>query len=150
GRIRTIQWYGKQRELCDAYPFQVIHCFPVRDPQSLRDITSYVELCRSLGQTPPAVLVDAAVPGQHGGTGQTLPWSLLADFRPGVPLILAGGLTPDNVAEAIRIVRPYGVDVASGVEAAPGRKDAEKMRRFIANAREASAKYRPSYSPWAS
>jgi phosphoribosylanthranilate isomerase len=147
GRMRTIQWYGRQRELCDAYPFQVIHCFPVRDQQSLLDIVRYVEMCRSLGQLPAAVLVDASIPGQHGGTGRTLPWALLSEFRPGVPLILAGGLTPDNVAEAIRIVRPYGVDVASGVETVPGHKDPEKMRRFIAAAREASAKYRPSYGP---
>ena len=75
------------------------------------------------------------MPGQFGGTGHTAPWQELAGFDPGVPLILAGGLTADNVAEAIRIVKPYAVDVASGVEAAPGRKDIEKMRRFIDNAR---------------
>ncbi len=74
--------------------------------------------------------------GLHGGTGRTAPWDLLETFRPGVPLILAGGLTPDNVAEAVRRVRPDVVDVASGVETSPGRKDADKMRRFIDNARE--------------
>jgi phosphoribosylanthranilate isomerase len=84
---------------------------------------------------PAAVLVDAYVEGQLGGTGRAAPWELLADFRPGVPLILAGGLTPDNVADAIRVVRPYGVDVASGVESAPGRKDPDKVRRFVENAR---------------
>jgi phosphoribosylanthranilate isomerase len=83
-------------------------------------------------------LLDGHAPGQHGGTGQTAPWQLLASYQPGVPVLLAGGLTPDNVVEAVRIVRPYGVDVASGVESAPGRKDHEKMRRFIANAREAA------------
>jgi phosphoribosylanthranilate isomerase len=86
---------------------------------------------------PEAILVDAHVPGQLGGTGKTAPWQLLADFQPEVPLILAGGLTPENVAEAVRIVRPYGVDVASGVEKSPGRKDPDKMKRFIDNAREA-------------
>ncbi len=88
-----------------------------------------------------AILIDAKVSGQHGGTGQPVPWHLLADWQMPYPLILAGGLKPDNVAEAIRIVRPYGVDVASGVESAPGVKDAEKMKRFIGNAREAAAKY---------
>jgi phosphoribosylanthranilate isomerase len=87
----------------------------------------------------PAVLVDARVPGKHGGTGQTVPWQLLAGFDAGVPLILAGGLKPENIAEAIRVVRPYAVDVASGVESAPGVKDEEKLRRFIDNARAAAA-----------
>ena len=87
---------------------------------------------------PEAILVDARVPGQIGGTGKTAPWELLADFQPEVPLILAGGLTPENVAQAVRIVRPYGVDVASGVEKSPGRKDPDKMKRFINNAREAA------------
>ena len=106
----------------------------------LQGIARYLDRCRSLELLPAAVLVDAHVSGQYGGTGQTLPWDLLADFRPGVPLILAGGLTPENVAEAVRLVRPYAVDVASGVELSPGRKDAEKMRRFIGSAREAAAK----------
>jgi len=88
---------------------------------------------------PEAILVDAHVPGQFGGTGKTAPWELLADFHPEVPLILAGGLTPENVAEAIRIIRPYAVDVASGVESSPGRKDPEKLKQFIGNAREAAA-----------
>jgi phosphoribosylanthranilate isomerase len=137
-RIRTIQWHGERRELCDAYPFQFIPAFPVRDRQSLVTITRYLDMARGLNCLPAAVLVDAHVPGQYGGTGQVAPWELLADFRPGVPVILAGGLTPDNVAEAVRIVRPYGVDVASGVEARPGVKDVEKLRRFIANARAAA------------
>ena len=139
GSIRTVQWHGDQHELCDAFPFQYIPAFPVRDSGCLERILSYLHLCRGMGKLPAAVLVDAHVPGQYGGTGQTAPWELLADFRPGVPLILAGGLTPNNVAEAVRSVRPYGVDVASGVEASPGHKDSEKMYRFIQNAREASA-----------
>jgi phosphoribosylanthranilate isomerase len=89
---------------------------------------------------PCAVLVDAGRPGHYGGTGETLPWLDLADHKKWLgdtPLILAGGLTPDNVAEAIRIVRPHGVDVASGVESAPGKKDPHKVRDFIAAARAA-------------
>jgi phosphoribosylanthranilate isomerase len=140
GCVRSFQWHGTPRELCDAYPFRMIVAFPVRDRDSLADVTRYLDAARAAGKAPAAVLVDAHVPGQHGGTGRRAPWHLLADFRPPEPLILAGGLTPDNVAEAVRLVRPYGVDVASGVESAPGRKDPEKMRRFIANAHEAAAR----------
>jgi phosphoribosylanthranilate isomerase len=140
GGIRTFQWHGRQPELCDAFPFQMIVAFAVRDQDSLREITRYLETAKGLGKAPAAVLVDAHVPGLHGGTGQKAPWHLLADLHPPVPLILAGGLTPENVAEAIRIVRPYAVDVASGVESAPGKKDPEKMQRFIENAREAAVR----------
>jgi phosphoribosylanthranilate isomerase len=139
-RINIIQWHGQNRELSDCSPYHLIAAFPVRDASSLQVIQRYLEMCRGLGRMPAALLLDGHAPGQHGGTGQTAPWHLLESYRPSIPIILAGGLTPDNVAEAVRIVRPYGVDVASGVESAPGRKDAEKVRRFIANAREAAAR----------
>lgn len=86
------------------------------------------------------VLLDAYVPGVEGGTGQTFDWSLADTARAfGRPIIVAGGLHPGNVAEAIRRVAPWGVDVSSGVESAPGRKDADAVRRFLAAAREAAA-----------
>jgi phosphoribosylanthranilate isomerase len=138
GGIRTLQWYGDNRELGDTFPYKMIAAFPVGDMKGLTAITRYLDLCKGMGHLPAAVLIDAHVPGKHGGTGQTVPWKLLAAFRPPVPLILAGGLTADNVAEAIRVVRPYAVDVASGVEHSPSQKHPEKMRRFIANAREAA------------
>lgn len=131
GGIRTFQWHGAARELCDAWPFRMVVAFPLRDRASLAEMTRYLDTAVRLGKAPAAVLVDAHVPGMHGGTGQTAPWELLTDYRPPVPLILAGGLTPDNVAEAIRRVRPYAVDVASGVERAPGQKEPEKLKRFI-------------------
>jgi phosphoribosylanthranilate isomerase len=140
GRVRTFQWHGDNRELSDAFPFRMISAFAVRDQQSLTDINRYLDVCQGMGRLPAAVLLDAQVPGEYGGTGRTAPWHLLADFRPPVPVILAGGLTPDNVAAAVRLVKPYAVDVASGVEKSPGQKDPEKIRRFIANAREAAAK----------
>jgi phosphoribosylanthranilate isomerase len=138
--LRGIQYHGDHRDFDDPFPFCFIAAFRVRDRQSLADIDTYLEMCRTSGRLPGAILVDAYVDGLHGGTGQVAPWDLLADYRPGVPLILAGGLTPENVAEAIRIVRPDSVDVASGVEASPGRKDPDKVRRFAANAREAAAR----------
>ena len=142
GRIRTIQWHGSNRELSDAFPYQLIAAFSVRDKQSLVEVQRYLDTCRGLGQQPAAVLLDGYSAGQHGGTGQRAPWDLLAGFRPDVPVILAGGLTPENVAEAVRIVQPYGVDVASGVEHSVGHKDPEKVRRFLDNARNAAAKLR--------
>jgi phosphoribosylanthranilate isomerase len=77
-------------------------------------------------------LLDANVPGMVGGTGQTWDWGLLAGRRAKTPFLLSGGLTPDNVAEAIATVRPWGVDVASGTEASPGVKDPEKLEAFFA------------------
>jgi phosphoribosylanthranilate isomerase len=87
------------------------------------------------------VLIDAAVAGEYGGTGARLDLELAArtvQHCHGLCLTLAGGLDPDNVAEAIRRVRPYAVDVASGVESAPGRKDVSKMRAFVQAVAEAS------------
>jgi phosphoribosylanthranilate isomerase len=140
-RIRTIQWHGKHPEPSAVYPFQLIAAFPVREDEDIACITGYLAQCRELGRLPDAILVDAHAPGLYGGTGRTAPWELLVEFRPGIPVILAGGLTPENVAEAIHRVRPFAVDVASGVEQSPVRKDPEKLRRFIGNAREAASKW---------
>lgn len=79
----------------------------------------------------PALLVDAAVKGVYGGSGVTADWSAAAELAKKYPLLLAGGLTPENVADAVRQVKPWGVDVASGVESAPGEKDAGKMKAFV-------------------
>ena len=75
-------------------------------------------------------MVDAHVEGFYGGTGQTVDWALLAERGSDVPLVLSGGLTPENVAEAIARVHPFAVDVASGTEAAPGQKDPAKLAAF--------------------
>jgi phosphoribosylanthranilate isomerase len=79
----------------------------------------------------PALLIDAAVRGVYGGSGVTADWSAAAELAKQYPLLLAGGLTPENVADAVRQVQPWGVDVASGVESAPGVKDAAKMIQFV-------------------
>jgi phosphoribosylanthranilate isomerase len=88
-----------------------------------------------MGRSPDAVLVDAQVPGQAGGTARLVAEHVLAEIPPLPRLILAGGLTPENVAERIARARPWMVDVASGVESSPGRKDPAKVAAFIRAAR---------------
>jgi len=82
-------------------------------------------------QKAPAFLLDASVKGVYGGSGVTADWSMAKALANHHPLLLAGGLTPENVADAVQQVRPWGVDVASGVESEPGRKDAAKMAAFV-------------------
>ena|SRR5688572_18529207 len=86
----------------------------------------------------PALLVDAAVKGAYGGTGVTADWSAAAELANQYSMLLAGGLTPDNVADAVRQVNPWGVDVASGVESSPGQKDPSKMKAFVQAVRSAA------------
>ena len=84
------------------------------------------------------VLLDSGGAGEFGGSGRTFPWEIARDFvraNPHLRVILAGGLTPENVAEAVAAVRPFGVDVTSGIESSPGRKNHGRMRDFIAAAR---------------
>jgi phosphoribosylanthranilate isomerase len=103
---------------------------PARIEASIRQLTAAVAAFQGVAE---AFLLDAEVAGQEGGTGQTFPWAVAAGLRQaGVPVIVAGGLTPQNVGAAIRQVRPAAVDVSSGVEREPGRKDPEKLRQFMA------------------
>jgi phosphoribosylanthranilate isomerase len=94
------------------------------------------DAARFARSTSPALLVDAYRPGEYGGTGHTGDWELARTLAAQYPILLAGGLTPDNVAAAVAQVRPWGVDVASGVESSPGKKDAGKMAAFVQAARE--------------
>ena len=98
-----------------------------------KNITGYTR------SVPPALLVDAAVQSVYGGSGAVADWSAAAELSKRVPLLLAGGLTPENVNAAVRQVEPWGVDVASGVEASPGVKDAKKMAAFVAAVRAADS-----------
>ncbi|HEY2911468.1 MAG TPA: phosphoribosylanthranilate isomerase [Gemmataceae bacterium] len=138
--LRGLQTYDDSPPADDAFPFAHIPAFRINDAAGLDRIRSYVAAAKLNHRAPAAILVDSLVAGQMGGTGHVAPWELLAGFDAGVPLILAGGLTPDNVAEAIERVRPWGVDVASGVEASPGRKDPRKVERFIAAVRSTAAR----------
>jgi phosphoribosylanthranilate isomerase len=135
--LRGVQTYDDQPPAEDPFPFAHVPAFRVKDAAGLEHVRKFVGESTALGRRPAAVLIDSHVEGQMGGTGHAAPWQLLVGFDPGVPVILAGGLTPENVAEAISLVRPWGVDVASGVESAPGRKDFEKVARFVKIARTA-------------
>jgi len=135
--LRGVQTYDDRPPDEDTFPFAHVPAFRVKDESGLEHVRRFVEAATTLGRPPAAVLIDSHVEGAMGGTGHRAPWHLLEGFNPGVPLILAGGLTPDNVADAIALVRPWGVDVASGVESAPGVKDADKVARFVKNVRDA-------------
>lgn len=106
--------------------------------------TTYAEFEQEVERYPkrtmaPCWMIDTFRPGQYGGTGQTVDWALARRIAETVPVLLAGGLTSTNVAEAIQRIHPWGVDVASGVEAEPGVKDPEKVRAFIQAVRECAA-----------
>lgn len=138
--LRGVQTYDDRIPPEDPFPFAHIPAFRVKDADGLLHVRRFVEAARQRGHAPAAVLVDSHVEGLMGGTGHKAPWELLRGFDPGVPLILAGGLTPDNVAEAISVVRPWGVDVASGVESSPGRKNSDLVARFVQNVRESASR----------
>jgi phosphoribosylanthranilate isomerase len=116
----------------------IIKAFRCKE-STLDSVRAFLDLCPE-SSYPTAVLLDAHAPGNYGGTGQVLDWAGLARERNkllGLPLILAGGLTALNVAEAIRLARPDAVDTASGVESAPGKKDPVQVRAFVAAAKAA-------------
>ena len=140
--LATIQLHGDESpEFLARLPqFRVIRAYRI-GPEGLDGVAADLERCAALGVRPAACLIDARVPGTYGGTGRTAPWDVLAvGWRGGAwpPLLLAGGLTPDNVAEAIASTHPWGVDVASGVESAPGVKDLARVAWFVQAARGAS------------
>lgn len=130
--LNLVQFHGDEPpEFCTQFGLMSMKAFRVRDEESLKALTAYPT---------DAWLLDAFTPGQLGGTGERFDWDLaVAAGQFGRPIFLAGGLTPENVAGAVRRVRPFGVDVSSGVEFAPGRKDAAKVHAFIAAAKAASA-----------
>jgi phosphoribosylanthranilate isomerase len=128
--LDTLQFHGEEPPaFCRQFGLKVIKAFRVRDAASLKFAEAYAS---------EAWLLDSFVEGQLGGTGARFNWDLAAEIsRKGQRIFLAGGLTPDNVAEAVRQVRPYAVDVSSGVESALGKKDEGKVRAFIEAAKSA-------------
>ncbi|MBI1300947.1 MAG: phosphoribosylanthranilate isomerase [Alphaproteobacteria bacterium] len=127
-QLDMIQLHGDEppirvQHLKDRFLMPIIKAIPVRDGTD-------IEKARDYGAAD-WILFDTKVDGQHGGTGQSFDWSLLRDKSFEKPWMLSGGLTPDNVAEAIGIASPDAVDVSSGVEAGRGEKDPAKIKAFL-------------------
>lgn len=123
-RIEVLQFHGTEpAEFCSSFGRPYIKAVPMGGRVDL------AEYARRHAEAA-ALLLDSHIAGQNGGTGASFDWSAVVKPE-GPPLILAGGLRPENVAGAIRLVRPHGVDVSSGVERAPGIKDRDKMAAFV-------------------
>ena len=122
--LNLLQFHGSEPpEYCSQFGLMNMKAFRMRDAGTLKEMAKY--------QTN-AWLLDAYSPEKPGGTGEQFNWDLALEAQAwGRPIFLAGGLTPENVAEAVQRARPYAVDVSSGVEAAPGKKDHAKVRAFI-------------------
>lgn len=118
----------------------VLRAFRCRSPD-LAEVKAYLQACQELAALPQAILLDSYEPGTYGGTGQPADWQAIGqrDGLFGLPVVLAGGLTHENVAEAIRTAQPDAVDVSSGVESSPGKKDHAKVWSFVAAAKKAFA-----------
>jgi phosphoribosylanthranilate isomerase len=125
--LTAVQLHGDEPpEACSGYGVPVIKALRVRGPEDVERARTYV----GAGDVA-ALLLDGAAPG-YGGGGVGFDWSLVARLADaGVPVLVAGGLNPANVQEAVRATRPYGVDVASGVEVSPGIKNADAVRAFV-------------------
>jgi len=130
--LQALQFHGDESpEFCQRFGGRVIKAFQVKDKESLKNMAHY-----HVG----AFLLDSYRDGVRGGTGVTFDWHLAVVAKTFGKVILAGGLTPENVAEAVKLVQPYGVDVAGGVEKEKenGIKDHAKIKKFIAEVRRAA------------
>ena len=121
-----VQLHGQESpDYCRGLGLKVIKAFRIKDDNSLRELAPYRDAVQAL-------LLDTYKPGQVGGTGEIFDWHLAREAQKYGRIILAGGLTAANVAQAIAIAAPAAVDAASGTEAVPGKKDPEKLRAFLA------------------
>lgn len=134
--LRTIQLHGDEsvdvvHELSREY--EIIRAFRV-DETGLGEVSATLDSLVERGVKLKGCLIDARVAGHYGGSGHTAPWELLRrdyQFEQWPPLILAGGITPQNAAEAVHAVGPFGIDTASGVECEPGIKDPEQVHQLV-------------------
>ncbi len=123
--LDLLQFHGNESpSYCGSFDHRVIKAVRLRSSSDLETLSLY-------RGTVGAILLDTYVPNQYGGTGITFDWNMALEARKHGPIILAGGLNPENVAHAVSMVRPYAVDASSGLERSPGVKDHEKMAQFI-------------------
>jgi phosphoribosylanthranilate isomerase len=128
-RIQGIQLHGEESpEFCQQFSTKTIKAFRIQEPSALQENISRYHV--------DAILLDTYAPDTPGGTGKTFPWEVAIKVKLNVPVILAGGLTPENVVKAIKRVAPYAVDVSSGIEIRPGYKDEARMRQFVQRVRQ--------------
>ena len=128
--LDMVQLHGDESPaFCRKIHRRVIKAFRVKDFQSIKKLRKY---------SVSGFLLDTFSDNLHGGTGKTFDWNLVLPAKKIGPVILAGGLTPSNIRQAVSQARPYGVDVCSGVEKSPGVKDPEKVRAFLTNIRSGS------------
>jgi phosphoribosylanthranilate isomerase len=132
-RLDWVQLHGQESpDYCRGLGRRVIKGFRIKDESSLEELEPYQGAVQ-------AFLLDTYKKGQVGGTGVSFDWQLAQEAKPYGRIILAGGLTPENVAQAIAMAQPQAVDAASGTEAAPGRKDPAKLRAFFKVVRSVSS-----------
>jgi phosphoribosylanthranilate isomerase len=125
--LDIIQLHGDESPaFCKRIRRKVIKAFRIKDMQSVKKLSNFQVS---------GFLLDTFSENLHGGTGKVFDWNLVLPAKKFGPVIMAGGLTPNNVQQAVRQVRPYGVDVCSGVESEPGIKDHKKVRAFLKNAK---------------
>lgn len=121
--VNTVQLHGDETpEFCAMLPYKLIKAVRVKDTLNTEEVELYPVL---------AILFDKHTDEMYGGTGTSFDWGVLKGIAISKKVILSGGLTPENVSRAIETVRPYGVDVSTGVEDSPGKKNHMKMRKFI-------------------
>jgi phosphoribosylanthranilate isomerase len=143
GNLNGIQLHGSEspqfcQQLRSVLPdVAVIKAFRVRNAATLEQTTAYQPLVDALLLD--AYHPEAVHPGMYGGMGQPLAWNMLQAFRPSCAWFLAGGITPDNLSQALSWVQPDGIDVSSGVELAPGQKDIAKVAALLAHLRQRQA-----------
>jgi phosphoribosylanthranilate isomerase len=129
--LTSVQLHGNESlEFCEqlrqSLPgVEIIKAFRIRNQTDFAQVANYTCYIDTL-------LLDAYHPQQLGGTGQTLDWTMLQEFNPSCPWFLAGGLTPDNILDALNLVTPHGIDLSSGVEKTPGNKDLDQVAKLFA------------------